>query len=67
MNRIRKRAPVGGANIKKIQKTVFNSGFQAIPHVEGIDQWFPTTAPGTTSAPQAVLKCSPKNLKSTIH
>ena len=29
-----------------------------------LDQWFPTTAPGTTSAPPAVIKCSPKNLKS---
>ena len=33
-----------------------------------VDHWFPTTAPVTTSAPQAVLKCSPKNLKSiTCH
>ena len=31
-----------------------------------MSQWFPTTAPGTTSAPPAALKCSPKNLKSTI-
>ena len=31
-----------------------------------LEQWFPTTAPGTTSAPRAVLKCSPKNLRFTI-
>ena len=31
-----------------------------------VDQWFPTSAPGTTSARQAVLKCSLKNLKSTL-
>ena len=28
-----------------------------------LEQWLPTTAPGTTSAPQVVLKCSPKKLK----
>ena len=26
----------------------------------GLDQWFPTDAPGTTSAPSAVLNCSPQ-------
>ena len=31
-----------------------------------LGQWFPTTAPGTTSASQEVLKCAPKNLKFTI-
>ena len=28
-----------------------------------LNQWFPTTAPGTTSAPQAVLKCSKKKFE----
>ena len=31
-----------------------------------LHQWFPTTAPGSTSAPRAALKCSLKILKSTI-
>ena len=31
-----------------------------------LDQWLPNTYPGTTSAPRAVMKCSPKNLKSAI-
>ena len=32
---------------------------------QSLNQWFPTTALGTTSAPRAVSKCSPKNLKYT--
>ena len=37
-------------------------------YINSLRQWFPTTAPGTTSASQAFLKCSPKWLKfTTVH
>ena len=52
-----------------VTSVVSNKVFKAILicyNQNGIYQWFPTTAPGTTSALQAALKCSPKNLKSTI-
>ena len=40
---------------RELVETCFQEGFE--PQIYTLDQWFPTTALGTTSAPLAVMKC----------